>query len=61
MWDKDSFIVSVIIGVFRCIAKDIYIYLKMLGFSYSLSALEKTVILGKVNILRKALSIKKRK
>ena len=43
MWDKETCIVPIIIIALGSFPKDIYIYLKKLRISYTLSTLKKTV------------------
>ena len=59
MWDKKTLIVPIIIGTLGSIPKDLECSLKNIGISYNGGSLEKSVLLGTVNILRKVLSIKK--
>ena len=58
MWDKEALIVPIIIGALASIANDLECSLKKLGISRNVGTLQKSVLLGTTNILRKALSIK---
>ena len=58
MWDKDTLIVPIIIGALGSIPNDLECNLKKLGISYNVGTLQKSVLLGAANILRKVLSIK---
>ena len=58
MWDKETLIVPIIIGALGCIPNDLECNLKKLGISYNVGTLQKSVLLGTANILRKVLSIK---
>ena len=58
MWDKETLIVPIIIGALGSIPNDLEYNLKKLGISYNVETLQKSVLLGTANILRKALSIK---
>ena len=59
MWDKETFIVPIIIGPLGSIPNDLECNLKKLAISYNVGTLKKSVLLGTVNFLRKVLSIKK--
>ena len=58
MWGKETLLASTIIGALGSIPNDIECNLKKLGISYNVVTLQKSVLLGTVNILRKVLSIK---
>ena len=58
MWDKETLIVPIIIGVLGSIPNDSECNLRKLVISYNLGILQKSVSLGTANILRKVLSIK---
>ena len=58
MWDKETLIVPIIIGALGYIPNDLECNLNKLGISYNVGALQKSVLLGTANILRKVLSIK---
>ena len=58
MWDKETLIVPIIIGALRSIPNDLECNLKKLGMSHNVGTLQKLVLLGTANILRKVLSIK---
>ena len=58
MWDKETLIVLTIIGALGSIPNTLECNLKKLGISYNLGALQKSVLLGTANILRKVLPIK---
>ena len=57
MWDKETLIVSIIIGALGSIPNDLEFNLKKLGKSYNAGTLQKSVLLGIANILRNVLSI----
>ena len=58
MWDKETSIVPVIIVALGSIPNDLECNLKKLDISYNVETLQKSVLLGTANILRKILSIK---
>ena len=58
MWDKETLIVPIIIGALGYIPKDLECNLKKLDIAYNVETLQKSVLLGTANILRKVLSIK---
>ena len=58
MWDKETLIVPIIIGALGSIPNDLECNLKKLDISYNVETLQKSVLLGTANILRKVLSIK---
>ena len=58
MWNKETVIVPIIIGALGSIPNDLECNLKKLGISYNVGTLQKSVLLGTANILRKVLSIK---
>ena len=58
MWDKDTYIIPIIIGALGSIPTDIHKYLKKLDIEYDLNTLQKSVLLGTAHILRKVLSMK---
>ena len=58
MWDKETLIVPIIIGALGSIPNDLECNLKNLDISYNVETLQKSVLLGTANILRKVLSIK---
>ena len=58
MWDKETLIVPIIIGALGSIPNDLECNLNKLGISYNVGTLQKSVLLGTANILRKVLSIK---
>ena len=58
MWDKETLIVPIIIGALGSIPNDLECNLKKLDISYNVETLQKSVLLGTANILRKILSIK---
>ena len=58
MWDKETLIVPIIIGALGSISNDLECNLKKLGISYNVETLQKSVLLGTANILRKVLSLK---
>ena len=53
MWDKESLIVPTIIGALGSITNDLECNLNKLGISYNVESLQKSVLPGTVNILRK--------
>ena len=55
---KETLIVPIIIGALGSIPNDLEYNLKNLGISYNVGTLQKSVLLGIANILRKVLSIK---
>ena len=59
MWDKETLVAPIIIGALVSIPNDLECNLKKLGISYNVGTLQKSVLLGTANILRKVLSIKK--
>ena len=58
MWDKETLVVPIIIGVLGSIPNDLECNLKKLGMSYNVGTLQKSVLLGTASILRKVLSVK---
>ena len=58
MWDKETLILTIIIGALGSIPNDLECNLKKLGISYNVGTLQKSVLLGTANIPRKVLSIK---
>ena len=54
MWDKGKLIAPIILG---SIPNELECNLKKLGVSYKIETLQKCVLLGTANILRKVLSI----
>ena len=58
MWDKETLAVLIIIRALGFIPIDLECNLKKLGISYSIGTLQKSVLLGTANILRKVLSSK---
>ena len=58
MWDKKTLTVPIIIGALGSIPNDLECNLKKLDISYNVETLQKSVLLGTANILRKVLSIK---
>ena len=58
MWDKETLIVPIIIGAMGSIQNDLECNLKKLDILYNVETLQKSVLLGTANILRKGLSIK---
>ena len=58
MWNKETLIVSIIIGALGSIPTDLESNLKKLGISYNVGTLQKFVLLATASILRKVLSIK---
>ena len=58
MWDKETLIVPIIIGPLESIRNDLECNLEKLGMFYNVGTLQKSVLLGTANILRKVLSIK---
>ena len=58
MWEKDTLIVSIITAALGSIPNYLECNLKKLGISYNVGTLQKSVLLGTANILRKVLSIK---
>ena len=58
MWDKERLIVPIIVGALGPIPNDLEYNLEKLGISYNVETLQKSVLLGTANILRKVLSIK---
>ena len=58
MWDKETLTVPTIIGALGSMPNDLECNLKKLGISYNVVTLQKSVLLGTVNILKKVLSIK---
>ena len=58
MWGKEALIVPIIIGALGSIPNDLKCNLKKLDISYNVETLQKSVLLGTANILRKVLSIK---
>ena len=59
MWDKETLIVPIIIGVLGSISNDLECNLNKLDISYNVGTLQKSGLLGTANILRKVLSIKR--
>ena len=58
MWDKETLIVPIIIEALGSIPNDLECNLKELDISYNVETLQKSVLPGATNILRKVLSIK---
>ena len=58
MWDKETLTVPTIIGALGSMPNDLECNLEKLGISYNVVTLQKSVLLGTVNILKKVLSIK---
>ena len=58
MWDKESLIAPIIIGALGSIPNDLECNLEKLGISDNVVTLQKSVLLGTANIIRKVLSIK---
>ena len=58
MWDKETYILPIIIGASGFVPEELDISLKKLDILYTFSNLRKNSILGNVNFLRKVLSIK---
>ena len=58
IWVKETLMVLIIIGALGSIPNDLECNLKKLGISYNAETLQKSVLLGTANILRKVLSIK---
>ena len=58
MWDREALIVPIIIVSLGSIPNHLECKLKKLGISYNGGTLQKSLLLGTVNILRKVLSIK---
>ena len=58
MWEKDTLIVSIITAALGSIPNYLECNLKKLGISYNVGTLQKSVLLGTANSLRKVLSIK---
>ena len=58
MCDKETLIVRIIIGALGSIPSHLENNLKKLGISYNVGTLQKSVLLGTANIIRKVLSIK---
>ena len=58
MCNKETIIVRLIIGVLGPIPNDLECNLKKLGISYNVGTLQKSVLRGTANIIRKVLSIK---
>ena len=58
MWDKETSTVPIIIESLGSIPNDLECNLKRLGISCNVKTLQKSVLLGTANILRKVLSIK---
>ena len=56
-WDKEKLIVPITIGALTSIPKDLECNLKKLGISYNAGTLQKSVLQGTINILRKVISI----
>ena len=61
MWDKETLIVPMFIGALGSIPNDLECNLRKLGISYNVETLQKSVLLGTANILRKVLSIKQQR
>ena len=61
MWDKETLIVPIFIGALGSIPNDLECNLRKLGISYNVETLQKSVLLGTANILRKVLSIKQQR
>ena len=57
-WYKETLLVPIITGALRSIPTDFECYLEKLGISYNVGTLQKSVLLGTANILKKVLSIK---
>ena len=60
IWVKETLMVLIIIGALGSIPNDLECNLKKLGISYNAETLQKSVLLGTANILRKVLSIKQK-
>ena len=58
MWGKETSIVPIIIGALGSIPNNLECNLKKLGILRNVETLQKSVLLGTANVLRKALSIK---
>ena len=58
MWDKETLIVPIIIRALGSMPNDLECKLKKLDISYNIETLQKSVLLGTANILRKVLFIK---
>ena len=58
MWDKETLIIPIIIGALGSIPNDLECNMNKLGISYIAGTLQKSVLIGTANILRKVLSIK---
>ena len=58
MWDKEILIVPIIIGALGSMPNDLECNLKKLDISYNIETLQKSVLLGTTNILRKVIFIK---
>ena len=58
MWDKETLIVPIITGALGSIKNDLECNLKKLDIPCNVETLQKSVLLGTANILRKVLSIK---
>ena len=58
MWNKETFTVSIIIGALGSIPSYLECNFEKLGISYNVETLQKSVLLGNANILRKVLPIK---
>lgn len=61
MWDKETYILPIIIGASGFVPEELDISLKKLDILYTFSNLRKNLILGNVNFLRKVLAIKWKK
>ena len=58
MWDNETLIVPIVIEALGSIPNNLECNLNKLGISYNVGTLQKSLLLGTVNILRKVLSIK---
>ena len=58
MWGKETLIVPIIIRALGSIPNDLECNLEKLGISYNVGTLQKSVLLGTANNLRKVLSVK---
>ena len=61
MWDKETLIAPITTGALGSIPNDIECCSEKLGISYNVGTLQKSVLLGTAEILRKVLSIKQQK
>ena len=57
VWNMETEVVPVVIGALSSIPKNLHHHLESLGIKVHVSTLQKSVLLGTANILRKVLSV----